>query len=55
LADAQGRISERKRLSRNAVARCLVNRPPLQVVTVIRFTAPSTTATPSRVVEDADG
>ena len=31
-ADAQGRISERKRLSRGAFARCLVNRPALRVV-----------------------
>ena len=32
-ADAQGRIVERKRLSRSAFSRCLVNRPPLQVAT----------------------
>lgn len=31
-ADMQGRIVERKRLSRGAFARCLVNRPPLRVV-----------------------
>ena len=31
-ADAQGRIVERKRLSRNAFAKCLLNRPPLRVV-----------------------
>jgi transposase len=32
LADAHGRIIERKRLSRNAFPRCLTNRPPLRVV-----------------------
>jgi transposase len=31
-ADAQGRIVERKRLSRSAFSRCLINRPPLRVV-----------------------
>lgn len=31
-ADAQGRISERKRLSRNAFSCSLANRPPLRVV-----------------------
>ena len=31
-ADADGRIIERKRLSRNAFSRCLANRPPLRVV-----------------------
>jgi transposase len=31
-ADAQGRVIERKRLSRNAFPRCLANRPPLRVV-----------------------
>lgn len=31
-ADAQGRIVERKRLSRSAFSRCLLNRPPLRVV-----------------------
>ena len=31
-ADAQGRIIERKRLSRRAFSRCLRNRPPLRVV-----------------------
>jgi transposase len=31
-ADAQGRIVERKRLSRSAFSRCLSNRPPLRVV-----------------------
>ena len=31
-ADARGRIVERKRLSRNAFSRCLINRPPLRVV-----------------------
>ena len=31
-ADAQGRIIERKRLSRSAFTRCLTNRPPLRVL-----------------------
>lgn len=31
-ADAQHRIVERKRLSRNTFSKCLVNRPPLRVV-----------------------
>lgn len=31
-ADAQGRIVERKRLSRSAFSRCLLHRPPLRVV-----------------------
>ena len=31
-ADGAGRILERKRLSRRAFARCLDNRPPLEVV-----------------------
>jgi transposase len=32
LADAHGRIIERKRLSRKAFPRCLTKRPPLRVV-----------------------
>jgi transposase len=31
-ADTQGRMIERKRLSRSAFSRCLSNRPPLRVV-----------------------